>query len=470
VPSLNINYNANDNPTIDDFHRDDSFIRAILGPVGSGKSVGCSVEILVRALAQKPDAQGDRCTRFAVVRNTYRELADTTEATFFEWIKPEWGIWRSSEHHFAMDIPLLDGTRLKCSVLFRALDTPKDLRKLLSLELTGAWLNEAREISWGVIDLLQTRVGRYPAMKDGGPSWFGIWMDTNAPDNDSKFYKIFEEIKPEGYKLFRQPSGLADNAENIQNLIPEYYSRLISGKSPEWIGVYVESQYGFVSDGKPVFPEYHDATHYSNEDYTPEPGSTAYVGIDFGLTPAATFGQQTASGQWVIFDELVTEDMGAANFAKLLNQRINHKYRDITLEIYGDPAGDQRAQTDEKTPFQVLIANGIEALPAPTNDFTIRRESIAAALGRLDFAGNPGFKLTRKARMLRKSLMGGYCYRRIMVSGGDRFQDKPDKGKYSHVNDSLQYLMCGAGEGQKLITNKTWSDELDYSSFDAMVV
>lgn len=38
----------------------------------------------------------------------------------------------------------------------------------LSLELTGAWVNEAREIPWAVIKALQGRVGRFPAVTDGG--------------------------------------------------------------------------------------------------------------------------------------------------------------------------------------------------------------------------------------------------------------------------------------------------------------
>ncbi len=45
----------------------------------------------------------------------------------------------------------------------------------------------------------------------------------------------------------------------------------------------------------------------------PIPGRPIYVGIDFGPTPAAVFGQQTVSGQWRWIDELVTEDIGAAS-------------------------------------------------------------------------------------------------------------------------------------------------------------
>ena len=37
-----------------DFHNSDAFVRGLLGPVGSGKSSACCVEIVMRALKQKP--------------------------------------------------------------------------------------------------------------------------------------------------------------------------------------------------------------------------------------------------------------------------------------------------------------------------------------------------------------------------------------------------------------------------------
>ena len=225
-----------------------------------------------------------------------------------------------------------------------------------------------------------------------------------------------------------------------------------------------------MTDGKPVWPEYKDDSHSTDEDLVIDMTRTIHIGIDFGLTPAATFGQETSAGRWLIFDELVTEDMGAKNFAALLNKHINHNYPGCTFDIHGDPAGDQRAQTDEVTPFQILAAQGINAIPTYTNDPIIRLEAVSAVLSRMDFAGNPGFLIGPKAPMCRKALAGGYKYRRMAVAGQERYMDKPDKGRYSHVADSLQYLMVGAGEGGKIIESDSWGNEIDYSLTDRMVV
>lgn len=455
--------------TMTRFHTSDKFVRALMGPIGSGKSVACCIEMLIKSFAQLPNQQGVRKTRWVIVRNTYRELIDTTMQTFFDWFPKHRGVYLNKDMKFTIKIPMPDKTLTQVEFLFRALDKPDDIKKLLSLEVTGGWINEAREIPKQIMDMLIGRLGRYPNKREGGASWYGLIMDTNPPDSDHWWYKLFEIDAPKTYALFKQPGGNSKEAENIENLPKGYYTNMQEGKDKEWINVYVNGLYGFVQDGKPVFPEYKDDVHSTDEAINIPDNALIYVGIDFGLTPAAVFGFKSASGRWIIFDELVTEDMGAKNFGRLLNEKIRHEYPDFDFEIYADPAGDQRAQTDETTPFMILQAEGINAWPTYTNDFIIRREAVAAPLSRMDFAGNTGFVIGPKAFMIRKAMAGGYKYKRMAVSGQAKFMDKPDKGRYSHVADALQYLMVGAGEGGALIETKNWGAEIDYSLTDRLV-
>jgi hypothetical protein len=388
--------------------------------------------------------------------------------TFFDWFLEHLGMFRQMDMMWSYVSQLPDGTTVDMEVLFRALDKPQDVKKLLSLELTGAWVNEAREVPRQVVDMLGGRVGRFPSMRQGGATWFGIFMDTNPPDTDHWWYVSFEEERPEGWRIFKQPSGLSPEAENIDNLPKDYYVNMLPGKDQEWIDVYVHGKYGFLSDGKPVYPEYNDSIHSTLDDI--EPNFEITVGIDFGLTPAAVFIQQAPSGQVQIIDELVTTDMGAMNFGRLLKQKLVKDYGHCTrIDIYGDPAGDQRAQTDETTPFQVLWNQGIEAFPCHTNDFTIRRESVADFMGRLAFNGQPAFIIGSKAPMTRKAHAGGYKYKRVQVSGEQRFQDKPDKGRYSHPAEALQYAMLGKFGGDNVIGGYG-KQQIDYSVTNKMIV
>src|SRR3546814_13266553 len=128
------------------------------------------------------------------------------------------------------------------------------------------------------------------------------------------------------------------------------------------------------------------------------PRLPVHVGIDFGLTPAAVFGQRSVAGQWRWLGELVAEDMGAVRFAELLGVEMRSRYAGCRFEVYGDPAGDQRAQTDERTPFDILRAAGIPARPAPTNDPVMRQEAVRAPLNRL-VDGEPGLILSPDCRV-----------------------------------------------------------------------
>ena len=161
--------------------KDESFFRGIRGPVGSGKSVGCCVELFRRALEQKKNDDGVRKSRWAVIRNTNPQLRTTTIKTWLDWFpESDWGNFKWSvpyTHHIRVN-------DLDLEVIFLALDRPEDVKKLLSLELTGIWINEAREIPKSIVDACTMRVGRYPSMREGGASWSGVICDTNAPEED----------------------------------------------------------------------------------------------------------------------------------------------------------------------------------------------------------------------------------------------------------------------------------------------
>jgi len=457
------------------FHLDSSPVRGMMGPLGSGKSTGCCAEIMARAVTQPVDSTGKRRSRWAVIRNTYRELNDTTIQTWLDWFPEEvCGNFNRGEMTHEVRLRLADDTEIELDIMFRALDRPKDVKKLLSLELTAAWVNEAREIPKAIIDMLQLRIGRFPSYRDpafagvrdlvdengqfpdnimpmdivnAGGYWSGLIMDTNPPEEDHWWYEVFEMERPDDWKMFRQPSGRGPNAENLENLKPGYYQQT-AGKSPEWIKVYFDGEYGYVQDGKPVYSEFTDSFHIT-EWATPIPGVDIKVGIDFGLTPAAAFLQQDIHGRWRIIDELCAKDMGISRFSDVLNSKIQADYPSYNFRFYGDPAGDQRAQTDEETPFKILRAKGIFAVPARTNDFNLRREAVAEPLMRI-IDGKPQLAIHPKCRQLRKGMAGKYCYRRIQVIGDERYHDKPDKGIYSHICEALQYVMLESGSNPTL--------------------
>ncbi len=486
---IGVQYNPS--PTLAQFHASNALVRGIRGPFGSGKSVGCCWELWSRALEQRPNKEGVRKSRGLVTRNTYGELTSTTIKTWLDWF-PEDRFGKMV--HGAPIVQMCrwvaeDGTKVELEMMFLALDRPEHVKKLLSLDITFGWMNEAREQPKAILDALTGRVGRYPRAEDGGATWSGVIMDTNSPDDDHWWYTLAEVTRPPEFAFFSQPSGDSDEAENLDWLLqtpesmahpighPErrargslYYERLKAGKTEEWIKVYVKGQYGTVHDGKPVYPEWNDSLHA--KDIFHIPGAKLVIGIDFGLSPAAVITQNDVRGRLLVLDEVCGEDMGFRQFLEdLLIPHLMKHYpahwanKGELIELVGDPAGAQRAQSDEKSCFQEARAKNLTIRAAKSNAWLPRRGSVAWFLSKLA-DGKPMLMLDPVCTVVRKGFNGAYKYRRIQVTGEERFSDEPTKNKYSHPHDALQYAAMESG-GIQAIRDVDRNDDYEpYTTLD----
>jgi hypothetical protein len=145
--------------------------------------------------------------------------------------------------------------------------------------------------------------------------------------------------------------------------------------------------------------------------------------------------------------------MGLERFGNLLLSELNMKYPKAQVLLWGDPAGMARDAIYEVTAFDYLRTLGLRAQPTPSNDFKVRREAAAAPMQRL-IAGKPGLIVSKDCKMLRKSLAGGYHFKRVSVgSGQERFKDAPNKNEHSHIGDAFGYLLLGGGEHRRMTKN-----------------
>ena len=440
-------------PTGKKFMMSAAKLRGLRGPVGSGKSVASSFEGIRRATMQEPNQQGIRKTRAAIVRETARQLQDTTIKTFHDWFPP--GIcgdyMRTTKTYF------FKVGDIECEVMFRALDDSDDVANLNSLELTFAWFNECRDINPDIVDAMSKRIGRFPSSKDGGPTWFGMWGDTNPPTMDSWWYYQMEHLdandgvspNDNGWDVFKQPSGRSPYAENIDNLPEGYYDT--QGRSEEYIRVYVDGEYGLSSAGQPVYKYFRPDYHMGNESLRPILNGVRpiVVGVDLGLTPAAVIGQQDPRGRALILAEAVSFDMGIQRFVRtILKPLLYERFSGAPVLIVTDPAGVQRAQTDERSAVDIIKAEGFRVLPAKTNNVSARLSAVDDFLMR-QVDGDSAFLVDPKCTQLKAAMMGGY-----------RFHPKNgnvEKNKHSHVAEALQYLMLHigtAGEGGFMIQRR----------------
>jgi len=274
-------------------------------------------------------------------------------------------------------------------------------------------------------------------------------------------------VKPNNWNFYTQPAGMVEkkspegeiedyvpskDAENQKNMMKSYYPNLVQGKTKSWIDVYVMNRLGHIQEGKPVYPMFAAEVHVAKEEIPVAANVPLYVGVDFGLTPAAVIGQKVR-GRWFVQSEIVAVDMGIVRFSEVLRQELATRFAAAgEVIIYGDPSGDFRAQTDESTPFHIMRGAGLRAFPAPSNSVDLRLEAVSSQLTKM-VEGKPALLIDRRCPQLIKGFEGGYAYKRMQVSG-ERFDDKPDKNMFSHVHDAAQYLFLGAGEGRALMNNQ----------------
>lgn len=441
-------------PTAKKFYDDNTFISLVIGPYGSGKSTMCIHKIVGRACAMPKWSNGRRRSRWAIVRNTSGELQSTTLQTWLSWFSELGDIKKREkpiltyEHHFN------DGNGIvELELIFLALDRPDDVRKVKSLELTGVYLNELSELPQNALSHFKGRVnGRYPGRafcKE--PYWSGIIADTNPPDEDHWIYKDFELQKLESYKVFHQPSGLIKlddgkyiqnpDCDNYDNLSRDYYTKLAEGQTEGFIKVYCMGKYGLVESGKRVYPEYNDDIH-SIEDINAIQGEPIHLGWDFGLTPACVVFQFTSRGHMRVLKEYCVENMGIRNFAKaIVLPALSRDFPYCRVgESQADPSGLSGDDImEELSCIGELNSLGVKTEAASTNDPDVRISSVRYYLNTM-VDGTPAFQLSRSGcPVLRKGFISGYHLKRMNIASEERYQDKPNKNKYSHPHDALQY-------------------------------
>lgn len=475
------------------FLHDDSLVTGIRGPFGSGKSVLCVHKIMKKIQEQEPwevkDSHGRiveriRYSRWVICRNTFPELKLTTVKTWRDWVPDMLGefAWSAPYTHY-LDYPMPDGTRVKAEVIFLALDRPEDVKKVLSLDLTGAWINEAREVDKAILDALTSRINRYPGPMMGGPSWSGIIMDTNSPDEEH-WWPIMagdvevpewmgeEEarmlVKPPGWTFYTQPPAMLEVFDDTGKVIgyemnpdranrklkDKYYQDMIVGKSRTWIRIYILNQYAALIAGKAVYPDWSDELHVLKAVYKPDPKYTIYVGIDYGRTPAAIFLQYIGKRVFV-FSEFLMAGVSTRTFIRSLKSEIARKgWQSFTMSLHGDPSGDDMKETADDAPSMIARSLGLVIHPAPTNDPLVRIEAVSALLTEMTPEG-PCYNVSPNCHHLIAGFRGGYHFPPMKGGNRGQYDTRPKKNRSSHPHDGNQYGVLGCGAWRPIISQGT---------------
>lgn len=429
-------------PTLQRFHNSGAQIRCIVGPVGSSKTTGATMEVCYYLPFFVLERYKIKKTRFVIIRNTYAELIDTTQKTVFEWFP--FGKHQVQRQVYVIKYP----NGVEVELLFRSCDRPEDVKKFKSLEVTGYWIDESIEVPNDVKKMLKNRIGRYPRKS---PVRFGI-ETTNPPDVEHLTYSEFAwETPPPGpipsgkpkknHVGFWQPPR-----ENEKNLRDNYYDDLINDyeDSPDWISMYVKGKPGVIIQGKLVYNNFYREYHQAKESLTWNPNMRMFRGWDdSGNTPACIVLGVPSAGMVHVFKEFCAEKKNIVDFAKDVAMQCNVAFPDAKWTDYDDPAGWNKFSRKEGgfTSNAVLIQEAIKIRMLPSDqNLTARLNAVDLQLGKIN-----GMLIDPSCVRLLNGFLGGYAYKEL---GQGYFAKNPMKNRFSHIQDALQYVLIRITQSQ----------------------
>lgn len=462
-------YSTDEAPTLERFHnaRNDYFHRLVMGPRGSGKSVACCHEIILTTILSSPCKDGVKRSKWLVGRRTYGELETTTIRTFEYWFGLDVIGYKSTKKPPRAKLSFFDGVSpVEIEIIFMSFDTPDAAKQALSLELTGAYFNEASYISQEVLDKIDGSIGRYPekAQKiEGGYYWHGILYDSNAFPDYHPFYQKFYIDKPEQHKLFLQPGGLIESergvfeknlkAENMKWLPENYYKRMSLGKTWSFIRTQICNQFGTYDAGKPCHPEY-DKDLHSCDILPIDFDLPIWMGWDYGGVNACVIAQPRRNGLKVVKEFINTVD-GLSSFVIEVKGWLRENCPGVIIEkSIGDPADNYSIETARYSNELVTRLLEVKTFAAKTNNIKARLEAVNTLIDRRN-TDSRGIEVSRSGcPVLHAGLSGKYELELKKVGDIALPVEKPKKNDYSHTADCLQYLSLEFLSVEKSHNNK----------------
>lgn len=443
-------------PTVLRFMASRAFVKVLCGPVGGGKSTGTLMALWTMATQQEP-FHNIRRTKFCVLRNTMAQLKSTVKPLIDQWFvdlptaegASPLGVWRVTENTFEVRAKLRDGTIVHTEFVLMAADTPDDVRRLLSVEFSAAWVEEAREVDSEVFSGLQGRVARFPNRASGGVTYPCVICSTNPPPVGTFWHELMTS-PPSNVEVFMQPAALLEDgsinpeAENLEHLDPAYYDNLVQGKTSDWIAVYLRNKFGAGGMGQPVFKgTFRSEFHVAKSPLRAVSASMKkiVVGSDNGLTAAAVIGQEDARGRVNCLGEAYVPQGESMGYERFLDTLLVPRLRALNAAPHNvifmvDPACFQRSQANEVTIAQVIQRRGYQVVAAPTN-IPARRISAAEGLLMRQIDGGPALAVDASLSHLINTLDWGYRHRK---TANDQGIATPEKNFFSHMGDAFQYF------------------------------
>ena len=438
--------------TAQDAHRSRARVKYAWGPIRTGKSVWMCWRFYY--LAERAAKLGISL-RGIILRDTYRNLKDTTLKTWDEWFGPMSEVVESTPRTIRLRTPESDITH---ELLFRHGQTAAEASNFLSSEYGFIGLEEVApaftptgEISPGIAEevfdmalgrLVQKGIDEPELIMTSNPPPMHHWASRRVIDLDRA------KLKDLNWAHFWFPPE-----ENKRNIRAGFYEELMKSWPEDLVKRFIKGERVAIYPGLPIFQKDFSERMHVRDVVKPIFGLPIILCVDSsGLAPAALFTQIDPKGRWLWLKEIqggfvdgrLVEQVGAKTFAKMCKTVAGENFPGYTFaQGWGDPYRlETKSDTDEKTWSQYFNAEGFNLKPG-VKLITDRIEGIRERLTTI-IEGIPALQINKAGCPLAiEALSGGYRWGldplASRITGAE-----PVKDIFSHVMDA-------AGHGARKI-------------------
>lgn len=383
---------------------------------------------------------------WAIIRDTWENLRDTTLQEFFTWF-PDGvaGQFTKSTKTWNWNP---EAVGFPGRIYWLGMDEEADAAKLQSRELAGLGFDEPAPaamsggISEFIFDAGLTR------LRQKGMKWYSCKLAENNPDEGHWTHRRFVEPGWSGDPLVKLPPMQEKGfnffqttvPENLKNLPDGYYE--IMARRYEEAGRldlkarFADGEFGFQQPGISVTPEFNRKIHVSPSLAVLD--SPIILLWDFGLNPTCLITQISPMTNWLFHEAYVGDGIGTFELIEdIIKGRIEERFKGLPIAHCGDPQGKQREQSSvDQTAVKVIKKElGGRWFPGP-REWPDRRDAAKRCLGLLR-NGKGLIQIDEKrAKPLWHALRGGWHYQR---HSNGTISNLPRKDIHSHPGDAFGY-------------------------------
>lgn len=368
--------------------------------------------------------------RWAMIRDTWENLRDTTQLEFFEWFpQGVCGTYVASTKTWKWSLGEVRGT-----VQWIGMDDEKDASKLQSRALGAFGMDEPAPAahSGGIAEYIFTTA--MSRLRQRNLTWYAAKLAVNNPDEGHWTYRRFADPqrKNAGYRCWQ-----TKEPENTEHLPTDYYEGLRDTYKdrPDLLDRFVEGKFGFQRIGRSVTPAWNDDVHLVDH-LEPAPGELLHLLWDFGLNPTCIV-TDMAGGHWRILDALVGHDVGMIEHVEqAVRPLMTTRYEGFEWDHTHDPANPRDQSSSAWTPVRAIRETLGGACYPGVVDFQSGADAMNATLAQLRDGRGLVEVDKKRAQAVWWALRGGWHF---PLNHSGVTSSHALKNDHSHPGDAMRY-------------------------------